>query len=880
MKRYLPWLLAALTALLAACSTDDDNGGPAERRTTRAFTTEVPAGTLDSDQHWTAAGSPYHVAGDLTVAAGATLTIDPGVDVWMHDRASLFIEGTLTAVGQLGQPIRFLGYVAEEDFGLWQGIVFRPGSDASHLAYAMVAFGAKFNNTDPEKNGGIVCNSASPTIEHCLVWMNQYNGITLEGSSLPRLRSNIIYENDGSGIVFDTSHVGNTTRITNWLSDSLVARNNVSGNSSLAIRYSSIFGEAQWGTAFGDSVIVDEANALGVDVIGVDGNGDDIYRLNENNDRVDRYGNTMQDAMFEELSGDFQSFNPCSPCIQAAFDWDNARGDYKDMGPIVYAQAGNELRKRIKNPNLGGATYTVTCDAFSHEPVTMSGSRVQFAGYYGLHFDGGLSVTGATFEPTPERVGNAAWKSLVAEGNRGGTVLVTDSHFAWGTESSFSGQDWIAAGGMVELRGGAVAEVRGCSFEHATNYGVSAHGAGAQAWVDDCSFSNTGLSAVYFANGARGKVSRCDIRHCSSYGVFLYNTGYASQIENNLIAQGALYGIKLHAAPAVEILRNTIVENLYGGIKLDANSDPWIRYNLIADNDYPGSDYASGIVGETIGPDDDTNNPDVNVNWFSGNGGENFWYYFNAGADSVLMCADTLSMPVNWNVGPRNRFIPVTLPADWTFGQTITDELGVARAIGRGDGALDNPGPILGSIGNLGILEDEIVERWLGAISFGGDNDFTFTVSSSEPAVAVELEDNHLVLRPDANWNGSAQVTVTAANGEGSDSETVTLTVAAVNDPPVLAPIPNQTMAVGGANLVLTLVATDMEGDALTYEAELVVLEGDDSGHVLTVAGSTLTLNPANTFTGQFQVNVTVYDGPSSREDRREDRATFLVDVE
>ena len=159
-------------------------------------------------------------------------------------------------------------------------------------------------------------------------------------------------------------------------------------------------------------------------------------------------------------------------------------------------------------------------------------------------------------------------------------------------------------------------------FDHATEYGVSAHGAGSAAWVDECDFTATGLSAVYFANGARGKVSGCDIRGCGSYGIFLYNTGYFSQIENNLVAGGALYGIKLQAAPAVEVLQNTIVANNYGGIKLDANSDPLIRYNLIADNDFPNSSYASGIVGTSIGPDDDTNNPDINVNWFSGNGGD------------------------------------------------------------------------------------------------------------------------------------------------------------------------------------------------------------------------------------------------------------------
>jgi hypothetical protein len=876
MKNILPLLLVATLSVFTACSDDDSTGTQEEQRLTRAFTTQIPAGAVSGT--WTLAGSPYYVAGDVTVPAGSTLNIEPGVDVYMHDRSSLFVEGTLSASGQLGRPIRFLGYVAEEDFGLWQGIVFRPGSDASHLSYCMVAFGSKFNNTDPEKVAGIVCNDASPTIDHCLIWMNQYNGIALQRGALPILRSNIIFENDGSGIAFDTSHVGNTTDITGWLSDSLIARNNVSKNSSLPIRYTREFAYTQWlDDAAGDSSAVD-LFSLGVDVVGVDENGDDLYRVNENNDRVDIYGNTIQDAMFDEISADFQSFNSCSPCIQAGYEAYDALGlDRSDMGPIVYNEAPNEIRKRLKTTAMGASTYTVTCDAFSHDPVTMTGSRVEFAGYFGLKLDGGAVITNAAFEPTADRNDYfAAWKSLVLDGNRGGTVRIENSSFHLGSESSFSGQDWITAGGMVELRNGAVAEIRNSSFSEATNYGVSAHGPGSMAWVDDCEFRATGLSAVYFSGGARGRVSGCDIRGCQSYGIFLYNTGYACQLENNLIAQGALYGVKVQASPAVEIRQNTIVENAYGGIKLDHNSDPLIRYNLIANNDYAFSPIATGIVGTELGLEFDTNNPDINVNWFSGNGGN-----------------DQAAMPDNWDLGACNEFTAVNLPATWSFSQTIADceNGGVARAIGSGQTQVSNPGPYLNSVGDLSFHEDHSFELYLGAISFGGDNDFTYSASVDNPNVSLTLDGAHLVITPTADWfnenpeTASAvpvQLTVSAANGEGSDSETVNLHILAVNDAPVVTPIPTQTLAQGGT-LVLPIQATDVEGDPLSYFVELVVVSvvtGDDTGHSLTLTGNSLTLNPEDDFTGQLLVNYTVSDGDELRELRRETRGSFRVNVQ
>jgi parallel beta-helix repeat protein len=876
MKNILPLLLAATLALFTACSDDDSTGTREEQRLTRAFTTQVPAGAVSGT--WNLAGSPYYVAGDVTVPAGSSLTIEAGVDVYMHDRSSLFVEGTLSAMGRLGQPIRFLGYVAEEDFGLWQGIVFRPGSDASHLSYCMVAFGSKFNNTDPEKVAGIVCNDASPTIDHCLIWMNQYNGIALQHGALPKLRSNIIYENDGSGIAFDTSHVGNTTDITGWLSDSLIARNNVSKNSSLAIRYTREFAYTQWlDDAAGDSAAVD-LFSLGVDVTGMDENGDDVYRVNENNDRVDVYGNTIQDAMFDEISADFQSFNSCSPCIQSGYEAYDALGlDRSDMGPIVYNEAPNEIRKRLKTPVMGSATYTVTCDAFSHDAVSLTGSTVQFAGYYGLKLDGGATITNAVFEPTADRADlHAAWKSLELDGNRGGTVAIANSTFRLGSESSFSGQDWITAGGMVELRNGAVAEIRNSSFHDATNYGVSAHGPGSMAWVDDCEFRGTGLSAVYVSGGARGRVSGCDIRGCQSYGIFLYNTGYDCQLENNLIAEGALYGVKVQASPAVEIRQNTIVDNSYGGIKLDHNSDPVIRYNLIADNDYALSPIATGIVGTELGLEFDTNSPDINVNWFSGNGGD-----------------DQAALPDNWNVGACNDFTQVTLPANWAFTQTIADceNGGVAQAIGSGQTQLSNPGPYLNSVGDLTFQEDEAYELFLGAISFGGDNDFTYSASVDNPNVTLTLTGHHLVITPAANWfnedpeDGSATtvlLTVGAMNGEGSDGETVELHILAVNDAPIVTPIPTQTLA-QGATLTLPIEAVDVEGDPLSYSVELVVLSvvtGDDTGHTLTLSGNTLTLNPEDDFTGQLLVNYTVSDGDELRELRRETRGFFRVNVQ
>jgi hypothetical protein len=58
------------------------------------------SGTIPSDTTWTLADSPYVVTSDLSVPAGVTLTVNPGVVVKFDGSfTTLNVDGTLDALG-------------------------------------------------------------------------------------------------------------------------------------------------------------------------------------------------------------------------------------------------------------------------------------------------------------------------------------------------------------------------------------------------------------------------------------------------------------------------------------------------------------------------------------------------------------------------------------------------------------------------------------------------------------------------------------------------------------------------------------------------------------------------------------------------------------
>lgn len=128
--------------------------------------TVVPGGNISGT--WTEANSPYIIEGDVTVPAGQSLTIEPGVTVFSTSWYGFFVNGSLDAQGTPDAPILFTATPPGPGEPGWQGVRF-VNAQGGHLAYCIMENGQTQSAAPRDRGAGIYCSGSDPIIEHCTV---------------------------------------------------------------------------------------------------------------------------------------------------------------------------------------------------------------------------------------------------------------------------------------------------------------------------------------------------------------------------------------------------------------------------------------------------------------------------------------------------------------------------------------------------------------------------------------------------------------------------------------------------------------------------------------------------------------------------------------
>jgi len=298
------------------------------------------SGTISSNTTWSTSGSPYIVDANLTVSAGATLTISPGVVVKFNGTTrTMFVNGVVSAIGNAGSRIVFTSLQDDSIGGDSGGDGATSGAPGQWFMIQVKAPGSQFQFVDIRYGGNgssdigygsleVSGSTATATIQDSTITYSQRSGLRVGGGTATVQRTmiehNAVGVADNGGVVNleESSKVQNNTKDGVWF-------NLVSTYSGAAskITATDITGNGE------DGIDVQVDRTLNVSKW-PHGNGNNIF------------GNTGKQL---KLSG----YHPSSYATQYAVDWS---GNY--WGDDVYYWSAPSLCLGTAPYSPGHLAYT------------------------------------------------------------------------------------------------------------------------------------------------------------------------------------------------------------------------------------------------------------------------------------------------------------------------------------------------------------------------------------------------------------------------------------------------------------------------------------------------------------------------------------------
>jgi hypothetical protein len=99
------------------------------------------SGTISSNEAWFVSDNPHVITGNLIIADGVTLLIQPGCQIYFNGNYRFEVQGVLSANGTSQNPILFTSNSANPAKGDWRFIYFNQPDAGSIMNYCDVSYG-------------------------------------------------------------------------------------------------------------------------------------------------------------------------------------------------------------------------------------------------------------------------------------------------------------------------------------------------------------------------------------------------------------------------------------------------------------------------------------------------------------------------------------------------------------------------------------------------------------------------------------------------------------------------------------------------------------------------------------------------------------------